>query len=277
MIPKLLSQRKRTLVMGVLNVTSDSFSDGRMYFDRRRAIARGLEMAAEGADIIDIGGESTRPGSGEVPLKEELARTIPVIRDLRKRTKALLSIDTRKSEVAEEAIASGADIVNDVSGLLFDPRMARVAARHKADIIIMHSRGTPKTMQVRPTYKDVVKDIIYSLKKSISIAKYAGVRDAAITIDPGIGFGKTVGHNLEILNSLDEFRSLEKPICIGTSRKSFIGKILGGAPVEDRLAGTIASSVFAIVKGANILRVHDVKEMVMAARVADSILKEEIV
>ena len=275
MILKLLKKHKQTLVMGVLNVTPDSFSDGGAFFNKKDAVSRGLKMLAEGACIIDVGGESTRPGAREVPVAEELDRVIPVIERLTKKTKELISIDTRKSQVAEEALKAGARIVNDVSGLHFDSRMAEVIARRKADVIIMHSKGTPRTMQLSPSYKDIVRDIIRSLKSSIAIARKAGVAEASIIIDPGIGFGKTVEHNLEILNRLDEFGCLGKPICIGTSRKSFIAKVLGGEAGEDRLAGTLATSVIAIMKGARIIRVHDVKEMSRAARMADGILNEK--
>ena len=273
MIRKLLRKHNRTLVMGILNVTPDSFSDGGEFFKKRDAVKRALEMINEGADIIDVGGESTSPGAEEVPAGEEISRVIPVIGALKKRTDTPISIDTRKSEVAREAIKAGARIVNDVSGLNFDPAMAGVIARHRPGAILMHSKGTPRTMQDDPSYRDVLKEVIAGLKKSIAIAMKAGVRKDALAIDPGIGFGKRLEHNLKILNSLEEICAIGFPVCIGTSRKSFIGKILGGALPEERLAGTIASSVIAITKGARIIRVHDVKEMVQAARIADRILK----
>jgi dihydropteroate synthase len=272
MIKRLLRKYNRTLVMGVLNVTPDSFSDGGDFFNSRDAVRRGIEMLREGADIIDIGGESTRPGAKAVPAALELERIIPAIRGIRKKTNAPISVDTRKSQVAELAIKAGADIVNDVSGLRFDNEMAAVVAKYKAGVILMHSKGDPETMQDAPSYRDVVKEVIKSLKASIAIARRAGIKQGAIALDPGIGFGKTVAHNLRILNSLDRICAIGQPVCIGTSRKSFIGKVLGSKRPEDRLAGTIASSVIAISKGASIVRVHDVKAMVQAARVADSIL-----
>ena len=264
---------ERTCVMGVLNVTPDSFSDGGRFFDKTKAVKRALTIVREGADIIDIGGESTRPGAGGISAKKELARVIPVISAVSKKTRIPISIDTMKAEVAEEAIRAGATIVNDVSGLKYDKDMASVVARYGARLIIMHMKGTPRDMQLRPCYKDIVKDIIRDLKISIKMAEGAGVADQKIIIDPGIGFGKTFEHNLEILNRLEEFIELKRPICIGTSRKSFIGQALGVKDPGGRLIGTIAASVIAIMKGASLIRVHDVKEAVQAARMADSILR----
>lgn len=263
--------------MGVLNVTPDSFSDGNNFFDMEKAVLRGVEMAAEGADAIDVGGESTRPGADEVDADEELRRVIPVIKALSGKIDIPISVDTRKSKIAEEAVKAGASVINDISGLRYDKAMAKVAAKYSADIIIMHSKGEPRTMQVNPAYKNLIKEMIDFFKESIAVAKGAGVRDDDIIIDPGIGFGKTVEHNLEILNRLDEFKVLHKPICVGTSRKSFIGKILGIDDPEDRLAGSLASSTAAIMNGADILRVHDVKATVQAARVADSILERRAI
>ncbi len=263
----------KTYVMGVLNVTPDSFSDGGRFFDRKKAIGHALEMASDGADLIDVGGESTRPNSREVSVEEELERVIPVIGHISKRIKISISVDTRKSKVAEEAIKAGAQIVNDVSGLNHDPKMGRTVAKYGARLIVMHMRGEPRTMQVKPTYKDLIGEIIASLRKSIAVAKRAGVDEDKIIIDPGIGFGKTVEHNLEILRRLDEFKVLKKPLCIGTSRKSFIGKVLEVPDPDFRLAGTLATCVIAIMKGANIIRVHDVKEAAEASRMADSILR----
>jgi len=267
---------EHTCVMGVLNVTPDSFSDGGRFFDKTKAVKRALTIVREGADIIDIGGESTRPGSGGISAKRELARVIPVISAVSKKTRIPISIDTMKAEVAEEAIRAGAAIVNDVSGLKYDKNMASVVARHGASLIIMHMKGTPGDMQLRPRYKDVVKDIIGDLKISLKMAESAGVADQKIIIDPGIGFGKTFEHNLEILNRLEEFIELKRPICIGASRKSFIGKALGIKDPGGRLIGTIAASVIAIMKGASLIRVHDVKEAVQAARMADSILRSGV-
>lgn len=259
--------------MGVLNVTPDSFSDGGSFLNKDRAVKHALAMARDGADIIDVGGESTRPGASQVSIKEELRRVIPVIRAIAKKTKVPISIDTRKSEVAEEAIRAGASIVNDVSGLKHDPKMAAVVARYGVTLIVMHMKGTPENMQRSPRYKDVVKDIIKDLKVSIKLARAAGVKSEKIIIDPGIGFGKTLGHNLEIIGRLGEFKALKLPICVGTSRKSFIGKALGLKRPADRLAGTIATSVAAIINGADIIRVHDVSQMVQAARMTDILIK----
>ncbi|MCX5677614.1 MAG: dihydropteroate synthase [Candidatus Omnitrophica bacterium] len=263
----------RTHVMGVLNVTPDSFSDGGSFFDKTKAVKRALAIAREGADIIDIGGESTRPGARGISAREELARVIPVILAVSKKTRIPISIDTMKAEVAEEAIRAGATIVNDVSGLKYDKDMASVVAKYGASVIIMHMKGTPRNMQLRPRYKDTVKDIVKDLKISIKMAKEVGVAGDKIIIDPGIGFGKTFEHNLEILNRLEEFTELKRPICVGTSRKSFIGKALGIKDPGGRLIGTIAASVIAIMKGASLIRVHDVKEAAQAALMTDSILR----
>lgn len=262
----------KTCIMGILNVTPDSFSDGGRFFDKDKAAAHSLEMAQSGADIIDIGGESTRPGAKEVDVEEELERAIPVIELLSKKSEVSISIDTRKARVAEEAVRTGAGIVNDISGLRHDPKMASVVAKYEASLIIMHMKGTPQDMQANPVYKNLIKELLDFFRESIDMAKRAGVREDKIIIDPGIGFGKTTKHNLEILNRLDEFKVLGRPICIGTSRKSFIGKVLGIADPNDRLIGTLATCAIAVMKGANILRVHDVKEAVQAARMAEGIL-----
>ncbi len=259
--------------MGVLNTTPDSFSDGGKYYDTEKAITRALEMAREGADIIDIGGESTRPAAYDVSEDEEMRRVIAVVRAISKKIEVPISIDTRKAAVAESAIKEGASIINDVSGMKHDPNMAKVAARNNVAVILMHMKGTPRDMQSSPRYRDVVADIIKSLKESIGIARHAGVKEKKIIIDPGIGFGKTVEHNLEILNRLDEFKALGRPICVGTSRKSFIGKVLNLKDPNDRLAGTIATSAISVMNGANILRVHDVRQGCSTAAMADSILR----
>ncbi|MBI5144174.1 MAG: dihydropteroate synthase [Candidatus Omnitrophica bacterium] len=271
-----LAFSKRTYVMGVLNVTPDSFSDGGKFLDKSKAIEHAIDMAAAGADMIDVGGVSTRPGARDVSIDEELGRVIPVLENLSKVIKIPISIDTRRSRVAEEAIRGGASIVNDVSGLRHDPAMAPVVARHGAAVIIMHMKGEPQNMQLNPAYKNLIEELIAFFRESINIARDAGVQEEKIIIDPGIGFGKTVEHNLEILNRLDEFKILGRPICIGTSRKSFIGKILDVSEPGDRLIGTLATCVIAVMKGANILRVHDVKETLQAARMTDSILKSKI-
>lgn len=271
-LPK-LDLSGHTRVMGVLNVTPDSFSDGGSFFDKAKAVKRALEMVREGADIVDIGGESTRPGAEGISAREELARVIPVILAVSKKTRVPVSVDTMKAEVAEEAIRAGAIIINDVSGLKYDKNMASIAAKYGVRLIVMHMKGTPRDMQLRPRYKDVVKDVIKDLKISIKMAEDAGVSGRNIIVDPGIGFGKTLEHNLEILGRLEEFAELKRPICVGTSRKSFIGKALGIKDPGGRLIGTIATSVIAIIKGAGLIRAHDVKEAVEAARMADSVLR----
>jgi len=263
---------RRTCVMGVLNVTPDSFFDKGRFFDKKKAVHRALEMAHEGADIIDIGGESTRPGSAGASAAEELKRVLPVVEAVAAKAGVPVSVDTRKSEVAEEALKAGASVINDISGLRHDREMAGVAARYGAGLIVMHMKGAPENMQENPSYGDLIGEITGSLRESIDIAKQAGVAEDNIIIDPGIGFGKTVEHNLMILNRLGEFKSLGRPICVGVSRKAFIGKLLGGVPPEARLSGTLAACAIAIMKGADILRVHDIKEAKEAATVADSIL-----
>ena len=262
---------KRTLLMGVLNVTPDSFSDGGLFFEKGRAVDRGLKMVEEGADMIDIGGESTRPASTPLSQEEELRRVIPVIESLAQKTDVPISIDTYKSAVAREAIQAGASLINDISGLHFDPLLARVAAQEKVPLILMHIRGTPETMQKDVHYDSLFSEILLSLRQSIQEAESAGVDPDQIVIDPGIGFGKTVEHNLLILKRLSEFRTLGKPILVGTSRKSFIGKILNAEQVSDRLEGTLASIAISVLNGAHILRCHDVLESKKAIAVADAI------
>ncbi len=230
-------------------------------------------MVLEGADIIDIGGESTRPGADPVSIKEETKRVVPVIKALLKKVKVPISIDTCKANVADEAIAAGASIINDISGLRFDKGMAGVAARHKVPVVIMHIQGTPGNMQKKPVYKALIPEIMDYLREGIDIALKAGVPDDMIIIDPGIGFGKTVAHNLEIIKRLDEFKGFEKPILLGPSRKSFIGKLLGDLPVTERLEGTAAAIAIGISKGANIIRAHDIKEMSRVAKIADEITR----
>lgn len=261
----------RTRIMGVLNVTPDSFSDGGMYMETERAIERALEIESQGADIIDIGGESTRPGAKAISAEEELRRVILIIKVLSKRLKIPISIDTSKSKVAERALDCGAVIVNDVTGLKRDPKIAKVAQRNKAAVVLMHMKGSPRTMQENPQYKSLIYEIMESLRDSINIAKKAGIADDGIIVDPGIGFGKTLGHNLEILKRLREFKSLGYPIMVGPSRKSFIGKILS-AETDQRVFGTAAAVAVAILNGANIIRVHDVEEMRQVARLTNRIL-----
>jgi dihydropteroate synthase len=267
---------QKTHIMGILNVTKDSFADGGLYFDKTSAIERAVQMVEEGADIIDIGGESTRPGSEPVNEAEELRRTIPVIEVLAKKISVPISIDTYKSEVAKRAIEAGASMVNDISGLRFDLNMPEVIAHYRLPVVIMHIKGTPKDMQRSPFYPALITEIIDYLSEGIRLAIQAGISEDMIIVDPGIGFGKTYEHNLEIIKNLSAFTRLKKPILIGVSRKAFIGKILGDLPVTDRLEGTAAAVAISIMNGANIVRVHDVKEMVRVARVADAIKKMSI-
>lgn len=261
---------KRTLLMGVLNVTPDSFSDGDLYFDKEKAIAQGLRMVEEGADLLDIGGESTRPGSKPLGLEEELRRVIPVIKSLAKEVDAPISIDTYKSTVAQKAFEAGAGMINDISGLHFDPGLAHFAAKEGIPLILMHIRGTPEMMQKDVHYDSLFSEILLYLKDSIQRAESAGVEPQQIIIDPGIGFGKTVEDNLLIIKNLFEFRILGKPILLGTSRKSFIGKILN-SDVTDRLEGTLSSIAIGVLNGAHIIRCHDVLQAKKAIAVADAI------
>ena len=265
-----LSYGERTLVMGVLNVTPDSFSDGGEFFLLERAVAHAEQMIAEAADIIDIGGESTRPGAAFVSEGEELERVIPVIERLAAKSPVPISIDTTKSSVARAAIAAGAEIVNDISGLRFDPLIADEAARAKAGLVLMHSRGTPKDMQQLPPVDDIMSEVIGELRNSVLVAEERGVARDRIAIDPGIGFGKTLAQNVELIAKLDQLviAFAEFPIMIGTSRKSFLGKLLDNAPADQRLHGTIASVVASVLNGAHIVRVHDVKAAVEAIKVA---------
>ena len=265
---------ERTVLMGVLNVTPDSFSDGGKFFSPDHAVAHAEQMMAEGADVIDIGGESTRPGSDFVSEDEELRRVIPVIEKLAAISPVPISIDTTKPSVARAACEAGAEIINDISGLRFDPALAAVAKSTQAGLLLMHSRGTPKDMQQIPFAEDVFADVSEGLRHSISIAEQFGVARESIAIDPGIGFGKSVEQNLEIIRRLrdlsHEFADL--PIVIGTSRKSFLGKLLNGAPADERLYGTIATVVASVLNGAHIVRVHDVKAAKEAVRIADPIV-----
>ncbi len=262
--------------MGILNVTPDSFSDGGLFLNARDAIEKALCMEAEGADIIDIGGESTRPGSRPVSPEEEIRRTIPVIEAISGRLAIPVSVDTYKSVVARRAIEAGAAMVNDISGLRFDPEMAHVLAQHDVALVLMHIKGTPRNMQKNPVYTDIFSEITDYLKESIKMATESGIAKERIVIDPGIGFGKTPEHNLQIINNLNSFSSLCRPVLIGASRKSFIGSILNNAPASERLEGTAAAVAISVIKGANMVRVHDVKEMVRVVRVADAIRREKI-
>jgi dihydropteroate synthase len=261
----------RTHIMGILNVTPDSFSDGGKFYRVEKAVEHGLRMIYEGADFIDVGGESTRPGAEPITAEEEISRVLPVIEKLVKSIKNPISIDTWKSSVAERALDAGATIVNDISGLCFDKRMVDVTAIHKASVILMHIKGSPKTMQTDPVYENIIEEICIDFQKKIQIAQNRGIHQ--MFIDPGIGFGKTVEHNLQIIKNLRSFESFGYPIMIGPSRKSFIGKILD-LPVDERLEGTAGASAVAIMNGANILRVHDVKEIKRVAQIVDAILRD---
>lgn len=263
--------------MGILNITPDSFSDSGMHFDKSGAIDHAFKMIDDGADILDIGGESSRPGSEPVSLDEELRRTIPVIEALAKNISIPISIDTYKSEVAVQALEAGASIVNDISGMRFDPEMPKVISRFKVPVVIMHIKGTPKNMQDNPTYEALIPEIIDYFRTRIRLAVKSGIPENMIILDPGIGFGKTFEHNLEIINNLEQFSVLKKPLLIGPSRKAFLGKILGGLPPQERLEGTAASVAISIIKGAHIVRVHDVKEMARVAKVADAIKQQRII
>ena len=259
--------------MGVLNVTPDSFSDGGQFLAFDRAVAQAEQMLAEGADIIDVGGESTRPGSEFVSEDEELRRVIPVIERLASSSSIAISIDTTKPSVARAALAAGAEIVNDISGLRFDQAIADEAARAKAGFVLMHSRGTPKDMQQMPPVADIMSEVISGLRQSVTIAEQRGVPPESIAIDPGIGFGKTAEQNVELIAKLDQLARAfpDLALMIGTSRKSFLGKLLGDAPADQRLYGTLASVVAAVLNGAQIVRVHDVKATADAVKVADAI------
>lgn len=258
--------------MGILNVTPDSFSDGGNYLDVQQAIVHAETMVAEGATLIDIGGESSRPGASPVSVSEELARVLPVVRALADTVDVLLSVDTYKAEVARRALEVGAHVVNDITALCSDPDMAATVAEMEAGVILMHMKGTPRTMQQAPEYNDVVNEVCAWLKKKIQSAEAQGIAPERIIIDPGIGFGKTTKHNLELLKRLSEFRALKKPLLIGTSRKSFIGNILG-VPVTERVEGTAATVCWAIAHGADIVRVHDVKANVRAAQMTDALYR----
>lgn len=255
----------RPLIMGILNVTPDSFSDGGKHVRFEDAVRHGMQMVKDGADIVDVGGESTRPGAAEVSEAEELARVIPVIKELA-RSGAAVSVDTMKSGVARQALDAGAGIINDVSALSHDPQMAAVAKDHGAGVVLMHMLGTPRTMQNNPQYANVVAEVTAYLARRIEALAALGIRPETMAVDPGIGFGKTVEHNLSLLAHLDELCGLGHPVVVGLSRKSFLGKITG-CEVGERLAPSIAGLSFSILRGAHVLRVHDVKESRQAAEV----------
>jgi len=266
-----LSLGPRTLLMGVLNVTPDSFSDGGEFFDLDRAIARALEIQAEGADILDVGGESTRPGALPISAEEEINRVIPVLRAIRRRLHIPISIDTTKEQVARAALEAGADIINDISGLAFEPRLADLAATWGAGLVLMHTRGTPDIMQQLEPSLDIFAEIEEHFRRAIDQALRSGVRREQIILDPGIGFGKTLQDNLSILNNLDRLAPFDLPLLIGPSRKSFIGRLTGKQPRE-RVFGTAAAVTAAIFRGAHIVRVHDVAAMLDVVRIADAVI-----
>ncbi len=261
--------------MGVLNITPDSFSDGGLYATPEAAVARGLQLIADGADILDVGGESTRPGSDPVSADEEMHRVLPVITELRKRSDTLMSIDTTKAEVARAALDAGADIINDISAGRFDQAMLDLAAERKAPIILMHMQGNPKTMQKNPYYADLLPEILTFFEQRIAAAVSRGIPRDRIIIDPGIGFGKRQEDNLSLLKNLQVLDTLGLPILIGISRKSFIGRILGDPP-DQRLEGTIASALISVLHGAHILRVHDVAPVKKALTVAEAIMHQNV-
>ena len=265
-----LDARRRTLLMGVINVTPDSFYDGGKRLDPDTAVADGLELVEAGADMIDVGGESTRPGAKTVSLDEEMQRVLPVIRGLRRNVNTPISIDTYKAQVAKAALLEGADVVNDISALRFDPQMALLVAAEKVPIVLMHMQGTPQTMQAEPRYQNVLREVRDFLTARVRFAIEAGVERENVIIDPGIGFGKTLDHNLTLLAGLETFASVGQPLLVGASRKTFIGKLLGLEP-QERLEGSLAAAIAAVFGGAHILRVHDVKETRRAIRVADAI------
>jgi len=263
---------ERTYLMGVVNVTQDSFSDGGRYLDPAAAIAHGEALARAGADLVDVGGESTRPGAQSVGADEELARILPVIRGLRERIEVPISVDTTKAEVARAALEAGASLVNDISGLRFDPELAPVAARAGAACCLMHIQGTPRTMQASPRYGDLVEEIVASLTESVSRAEQAGIPRDRLLVDPGIGFGKTFAHNLFLLRRLGELRVLGLPVLVGTSRKAFLGALTGGKPPGERVVATAATvAIVAAAGGADFVRVHDVAEAKDAAAVGDAV------
>ena len=271
---------ERTLVMGVLNVTPDSFSDGGKFFRVEDAVKAALAMERAGADLLDIGAESTRPGSTGISAEEELERLLPVLAALRGQLKIPVSIDTQKARVAEMTIGAGAAMLNDISGLKHDPKMAEVTARFGVPLILMHMRGTPRTMQKKPWAKDVMKDVSRGLRESVAIARRAGVRASQIILDPGIGFGKSFAQNYELLARLPALAKLGFPLMVGTSRKGFLGATLARdgkpLPADDRIWGTAATVAASILQGAHIVRVHDVEEMTQVARVTDSLVNPRL-
>jgi len=261
---------KRTHVMGVINVTPDSFSDGGLYFQKETAIEHGLRLAQDGADIIDVGGESTRPFSEEVSLQEELDRVVPVVEALSRALQVPISIDTCKAEVARQALEAGASIINDISALRFDPDITSVAAEAGIPVILMHMQGTPGNMQKNPFYQNLIPEILDFLRLAVDRAVSGGIKNDMIIVDPGIGFGKTVEHNLEIIRELGQFCVLGRPVLLGTSNKTFIGRLLNKEPHE-RDTGTMATVAAGVLNGADIVRVHNVKKAVETVKIVDAI------
>lgn len=266
---------RRTHIMGVLNVTPDSFSDGGIYFQREKAIAHGLSMAKDGADIIDVGGESTRPYSEKISAEEELDRVVRVIKALSKDVKIPISIDTCKAEVARQALKAGASMINDISALRFDPEMISVAAEAGVPVILMHMQGTPTDMQRNPTYRNLIPDILDFLKSAMDKGVAGGIKKKMIIVDPGIGFGKTFDHNLQIIRELGAFNVLERPILLGASNKAFIGHILGKEPHE-RDTGTMAAVAAGVLNGAHIVRAHNVKNTLETVKMIDAIKRGSV-
>lgn len=266
-----LELSRRVYVMGIVNVTPDSFSDGGSYPTVRSAVDAALRMLDEGADIVDVGGESTRPGAEPVPAGEEIARVLPVVEGIRAKSSAPISVDTRKAAVARACLAAGADIVNDVSALRHDPEMGTVCAAAGSPVILMHMKGEPRTMQLAPSYSDLLGEVRAFLEEAVARAGRMGIPRERTIVDPGIGFGKTAEHNLALLNRLGELAPIGRPLAVGASRKSFIGHVLG-LPVGERLEGTLAVTALAVARGARLVRVHDVKANVRAVRMAEAVL-----
>ena len=267
-----LDLTQRALLMGIVNVTPDSFSDGGSFLDPLAACKQGLKLVEEGADILDIGGESTRPGSHSVPLEEEIQRVIPVIEKLRRETKALISIDTNKAPVAQAAMDAGADIINDITGLRGDANMTSVVSQSGAGVIIMHMKGTPRTMQDAPAYQDIMSEIGDFFRQSVALALSSGIDPMSIALDPGIGFGKTPEHNRQLLAGIGSFAKTGHPILVGASRKSFLGWLAGSTAMEDRFWPGVATTSLCRERGAKIFRVHDVKPHHDALRMTEAIL-----
>jgi len=265
---------QRTWIMGILNVTPDSFSDGNLHFDRDKAVKHGLDLIKEGADILDVGGESTRPGSDRIPVEEELRRILPVISELREHSDIFLSVDTTKAEVARRALDAGTDIINDISSFQFDSDMLPLAAERGAPVILMHMKGDPKTMQENPFYENLLAEVKAFFQERINTAVSSGIKREKIIIDPGIGFGKKFKDNLSLIRNLFFFEDLGRPMLVGLSRKSFIGKIVDTTP-QDRLEGSLSAAVLSVSQGAHLVRVHDVAATKKAVLVADAILNEK--